>query len=341
MARGRISIAVFLTILAGAKAAYGTETGTPEVGPTVAMSPTVNYADFMMLMVDKSALAAELRTWPEKFADSKLLKSFKIAIGKAEGDKEIEGDNKTPEGVYFAQHHINGNTLPEKYGKMAIPIDFPNPIDQMKGKTGHGIWLHGVDRDSRIEEAKVTEGCVAFYNSDIGNLASWLKSHQGVVVIASDLKTVNREEDLSAVRANTLSWMNSWANRDIDGYISWYAPSFSSGGMNVAAYKDYKSRVFSSYKTMTVSYDHLRVIAHPKYAISFFNQDFRGDNRFVSDGRKVLYWEKADDGQWQIVREVFENRRFEFVTFTDRELALLGDKVQGDTAEKEKKNPNL
>jgi murein L,D-transpeptidase YafK len=341
MARSRISIAVLLTTLIGSEAALASETGASPEGPTVALATNSNYADFMMLMVDKSALAAELRTWPEKFAESKLLKSFKIAIGKAEGDKEFEGDNKTPEGVYFAQHHIDGNTLPEKYGTMAIPIDFPNPIDQMKGKTGHGIWLHGVDRESRIEEAKVTEGCVAFYNSDIANLASWLKSHQGVVVIAGDLKTVNQQDDLEAVRSSTLSWMDSWANRDIDGYISWYAPAFNNAGMNLKAYKDYKQRVFSSYKTMTVAYDHLRVITHPKYAISFFNQDFRGDNRFVSDGRKVLYWEKTDEGHWRIVREIFEKRRFEFVTFTESELALLGDKAQSGPAEKEKKSPNL
>lgn len=347
MARGLTCTTAGLTLLLAVTFGHsaGAETvpkvTSPEVKVLALNAPVANYADFIVLLVNKSALTAELRTWPEQFANSKLLKSFKIAIGKSEGDKEFEGDNKTPEGVYFAQLHINGKTLPQKYGTMAIPIDFPNPIDQLKGKTGHGIWLHGVDRDARIEEAKVTEGCVAFYNHDIANLSSWLKSHQGVVVIAEDNKELNRESDLQTIRKQTLDWMQAWANRDVDSYISFFSPSFISGSMKLPDYKEYKTRVFASYKKMTVSYDHLRVISHSKYAISFFNQDFRGDNRFVSDGRKVLYWDRTDDGGWKIVREVFEKRRFEFVTFTDQEVALLGDNNTANSPAKEKKNPNL
>jgi murein L,D-transpeptidase YafK len=351
MARGLTCTAVGLTALlavtlgnaATANTTASTTTGDSTKPNKIALNSAANnYADFIVLMVNKASLTAELLTWPEKFTDSKVLKSFKIAIGKAEGDKEVEGDNRTPEGVYFAQHHIDGKTLPQKYGTMAIPIDFPNPIDQLKGKTGHGIWLHGVERDSRIEEAKVTEGCVAFYNKDIGNLSSWLKSHQGVVVIAEDIKEVNRQADLDMIRTQTLNWMSAWANRDVDSYIEYFSPNFSNNGMNREAYRDYKKRIFGSYKKMSVSYDHLRVISHPKYAISFFNQDFRGDDHFVSDGRKVLYWEKTDSGNWKIIREVFEDRRFEFVTFTDQEVALLSDKGGlSASPDAEKKNPNL
>lgn len=347
MARGltctTAGLTLFLAMTLGqsARAETATSVTTPEAKLLALNTPATNYTDFIVLLVNKSALTAELRTWPEYFADSKLLKSFKIAIGKAEGDKEFEGDNRTPEGVYFAQLHINGKTLPQKYGTMAIPIDFPNPIDQLKGKTGHGIWLHGVDRDARIEEAKVTEGCVAFYNQDIANLSSWLRSHQGVVVIAEDNKEVNQVADLDLIKKQTLEWMQAWADRDVDTYTSFFSPGFSSGSMNFSQYKDYKKRVFTSYKKMTVSYDHLRVISHSKYAVSFFNQDFRGDNRFVSNGRKVLYWDRMEDGSWKIVREVFENRRFEFVTFTDQEVALLGDKSTANIPAKEKKNPNL
>jgi murein L,D-transpeptidase YafK len=348
MARGRTCSAVGLTALLAvtlgnaATANTTSSTATAKPNQLALNSAASNYADFIVLMVNKSSLTAELLTWPENFTDSKVLKSFKIAIGKAEGDKEVEGDNRTPEGVYFAQHHIDGKTLPEKYGTMAIPIDFPNPIDQLKGKTGHGIWLHGVERDSRIEEAKVTEGCVAFYNKDIGNLSSWLKSHQGVVVIAEDFKDVNSEADLQLVRKHTLNWMEAWASRDVAAYIDYFSPDFRYNGMDRDGYRDYKKRVFASYKSMTVSYDHLRVITHPKYAISFFNQDFRGDDRFVSDGRKILYWEKLANGNWKIIREVFEKRRFEFVTFTDQEVALLSEKGGlSANPESDKKNPNL
>lgn len=299
------------------------------------------YSDMMVLTVDKTALKADLKTWPEEPTKATTLRSFKIAIGKVDGDKEIEGDNKTPEGIYFAQNHIDGSTLPQKYGTLAIPLDFPNPVDQAASKTGHGIWLHGVDRDQRIEEAKVTEGCVAFYNSDISRLAGWLKSHQGIIVIARDTSAVNAPLDLTTVRQRTLDWIAAWAAREVDQFASFYASDFRYAAHDLASYKEYKKRVFSSYKTMSVKYDNLRVITHPKYAVSFFNQDFHGDERFASIGRKVLYWERGADGQWSIKREIFEDRRFETVSFTDAELALLSDPASAISSEKEKKGPNL
>jgi murein L,D-transpeptidase YafK len=301
------------------------------------------HNDVIMLTVDKGALTASLKTWsetPEEPNGAIELRHFRIAIGKAEGDKQQEGDNRTPEGVYFAQSHINGNSLPQKYGSLAIPIDFPNPMDRISGKTGHGIWLHGVDRDQRIEEAKVTEGCVAFYNTDIARLSTWLKSFQGVVVIASDTSKVNKPEDLKEVRALTTKWMEAWQQRDIDKYTGFYSSDFRFDKYDLVGYKKYKKNVFNAYKTMSVDFDNLRVVSHPKYAVSFFNQDFNGDDRFRSVGRKVLYWEKQANGGWSIRREVFENRRFELVTFTDAELALLSDTASGISSGKDETAPN-
>lgn len=323
-------------------AALGALASSTAFAQTLAHAGTgPGYADMMVLTVDKTSLKADLKTWPEEPGKARALRSFKIAIGKADGDKEYEGDNKTPEGIYFAQSHIAGSALPDKYGTMAIPIDFPNPIDQVARKTGHGIWLHGVDREQRIEEAKVTEGCVAFYNSDIARLAGWLKSHQGVVVIARDASLVNRESDLADVRLRTLDWIGAWASRDMPKYGSFYATDFRFGLHNLKSYKEYKSKVFAGYKEMTVKFDGLRVITHPKYAVSFFNQDFQGDGRFSSIGRKILYWERDQGGSWMIKREVFENRRFESVTFTDAELALISENGSSMSSETDKKAPNL
>ena len=288
--------------------------------------------NFIIMNVDKTAMKAELRTWPVNWKKSKLLKSFKIAIGKAEGDKQKEGDNKTPEGVYFTQRHIPGKSLPKKYGPKAIPLNFPNPIDRSSGKTGHGIWLHGVDDEKRIEEAKVTEGCVAFYNPDIVELGNWLRPKQGVIMIMADGKGYNRKKDLQKVAELTQTWANAWSERDVDAYTSFYSSDFRYKKMNLDAYKTYKKRVFRGYKKMVVKVDKIRVLSHPKYAISFFNQDFNGDNRFISDGRKILYWNLNDQGKWKIVGEVFEKMRFEPVSYTEDELAHLAKEEENQSS---------
>ena len=69
--------------------------------------------------------------------------------------------------------------------------------------------------------------------------------------------------------------------------------------------------------------------------LAFSNQNFNGDDRYISNGRKVLYWRKNASNQWRIVREVFQDRRFERLHFTSAELAKLGRSLEssGDQGE--------
>lgn len=326
-----------------------TESGAAEQSEPVktAAKPALNAAsvtkDMVILEVDKSALKAELRTWPEDADKSSLLMTFRIAIGKEEGDKQIEGDNKTPEGIYFSESLIDGSTLPAKYGPKAIPINFPNPHDQMLRKTGYGIWLHGVEADQRVEQAKVTEGCVAFYNADILTLARWVKPYQVPIVIAKDTNKVNQAADLQAVRERTQAWLAAWENRDVEAYGSFYGDDFRFNRMNAESYRAHKARIFKSYKNMTIKSDGMRILTHPKYAMAIMNQDFNGDGRYTSSGRKVLYWTKGQDGEWRIAREVFEKRRIELLSFTAAEIAKLSENSPSAKYEKSSQTaaPNL
>lgn len=277
--------------------------------------------EMIVLTVDKSKNQADLRTLPESTGSSRILKTFKIATGKVEGDKEREGDNKTPEGIYFTTGTIPSKQLaPEKYGPLAIPLNFPNPMDQVSGKTGYGIWLHGVG-DRRIEDARVTEGCVAFQNTEITSLVHWLQPHHGVVVIAKDAGEVNRTEDHQSALKAAKDWIDAWSKRDLNRYIGFYATDFNNAGKDRSAYETYKRAVFGSYKVMDVKMSNIRAVTHSKYAVAMMNQDFRGDSRFRSDGRKMLYLRKDESGQWKIVRELFDNFMMQPVRFSMEEIA--------------------
>ena len=286
------------------------------------------FEAMILLKVNKSTLKAELRTLERPGYHSQLLHSFKIAIGKGVGDKEREGDNRTPEGIYFSLRHIEAsNLLASKYGRSAIPLNFPNHYDRLEGKTGYGIWLHGAGNDKRMEESNVTEGCIAFYNADILKLEQWLFPSSGAVVIAKNFDEVNRQDDMEQIFSLTKSWLDAWQSRDIDSYISFYAPDFKNGSRNLNAYRSYKRRVFKSYKKMEVEADLIRVLTHPKYAVSFMNQDFHGDNRFHSLGRKILYWQKTSAG-WKIIKELFDRKKFSLLSFSDKDLRHLKDNPQ-------------
>lgn len=279
--------------------------------------------ELVFLLVDKTKLQADLLTWPEDGKDSERLISFRIAIGKEEGDKQKRGDNKTPEGIYFAKSLIT-KRLPAKYGPLAIPIDFPNPLDRYFGKTGSGIWLHGVEQDNRIEAANVTEGCVAFYNADIQSLAQWLMPSQSVIVIAKDATQVNRPEDIAEVRKQVEGWADAWNQRDLDRYISYFMPEFHSmDKKSLTKYYDYKKRVFASYKEMSVRMKNIRVFTHDRYAVALMNQEFDGDNRYKAYGRKLLYWQRTTDGQWKLFHEEFDKDPMRFTDLAREKIAQI------------------
>jgi murein L,D-transpeptidase YafK len=307
---------IILFLLGFAKSSFASSTEINSAGHEL-------IKEMIVLSVDKSSLRAELKTLPENGEEPKPLRSFQIAIGKALGDKEKQGDNKTPEGIYFTLGRIDSSKIaPQKYGPIALPINFPNPMDQIEGKTGHGIWLHGVG-DRKIEDANITEGCVAFPNNEITSLVPWLKPSHGVVVIADSLAEVNKAVDLSELYRASQDWMSKWAARDLDGYIGYYADDFVHTGRSKEGYRQYKKAVFNRYKEMTVKMSNVRIVTHPKYALVMMNQDFKGDAAFKSDGRKLLYWRKNAQGNWQIVREMFDDFLMNPVQFSQDDIAKI------------------
>ncbi len=103
--------------------------------------------------------------------------------GQAEGDKQKEGDLRTPEGVYFITHKIDQKLDRMEYGPHAFALNYPNPVDRIHGKTGGGIWLHS--KGQPIEGIQ-TRGCLAIDQADICSLLPVLTPGMPILV-AEDL----------------------------------------------------------------------------------------------------------------------------------------------------------
>ena len=80
------------------------------------------------------------------------IENYKITSGKNHGAKLVEGDMKTPEGIYFFHTILSGATLPktDDYGEKAFTLNYPNPIDRKEKRDGSGIWLHGAFAGDKI-----------------------------------------------------------------------------------------------------------------------------------------------------------------------------------------------
>ena len=105
-----------------------------------------------------------------------------IACGRNIGNKEKQGDLRTPEGVFHISgiedasswsHDFNDGrgTIDSAYGPWFIRLDTP----------GHnGIGIHGTHAPESIG-TRATEGCIRLHNDDLNKLKE--KVHIGMTVV--------------------------------------------------------------------------------------------------------------------------------------------------------------
>lgn len=110
------------------------------------------------------------------YFNGKLLKTYTIALGRNPiGAKEVEGDRRTPEGMYY----IN-NKNPNSGWHKNLGISYPNATDRKRAKqlgkaTGGDIKIHGLQNKrgfvSKFHRWKDwTLGCIAVTDDEVDEL---------------------------------------------------------------------------------------------------------------------------------------------------------------------------
>jgi L,D-transpeptidase YnhG len=183
------------------------------------------------------ASRARLYLFENTPAGLKLLGDYYISVGKSGIEKSTEGDLRTPLGIYFVTSNLDPKSLKDFYGAGALPINYPNPYDLRRGKTGGGIWLHGTPPAQFSRAPKATDGCVVLANPDLRRIINTVEIRTTPVVIAQNLHwvTPTSVEPDSRRFADTLqSWRSAKASGDIARLLSFYAPDFSGYGKTLA-----------------------------------------------------------------------------------------------------------
>jgi len=238
----------------------------------------------------------------------RFVDDYYISGGKKGPEKQREGDQRTPIGLYFTQKHLPGPTLPDYYGWGAFTLDYPNAWDRRQGKTGHGIWLHGNPVGTFSRPPQASDGCVTMHNQDL-ELLSPLLGKKGVpMVIARNAEWAAADElrqDRSRMQDLLERWRLDWESLDTTKYLGHYSRRFQSGDQDYTAWASHKKRVNARKSRIQVSLSNVNIFAYPHepdIRVVTFNQEYWSDN-YQSTSEKEQYWQREDDGQWRIIFE--------------------------------------
>lgn len=237
----------------------------------------------------------------------RLVRDYYTTIGKHGISKEREGDKKTPIGAYFVTSHIPGKKLPDLYGWGAFPISYPNEWDRRLGRTGYGIWIHGVPSDNYARAPLASDGCVALANPELEELAARVQPGATPVIISDKVEWLAPQAwraEADAFLRQLETWRRDWESRDSERYLAHYARDFSAGGMDLAAWSAHKRRVNAAKKWIKVELGSLSVLRSPgrePVMVVTFDQDYRSSG-MSQRARKRQYW-TLDGDRWKIAYE--------------------------------------
>jgi murein L,D-transpeptidase YafK len=239
----------------------------------------------------------------------KLVRQQYASMGKNGAGKELRGDNRTPIGIYHITRWIRDNALPELYGAGAWPTNYPNPWDVFKRRTGSGIWLHGVPRDTESRAPLSSEGCVTMANDDLLSLTPYVTLGQTPVVLSNELewvKPASQREDREAFLARIEDWRSKWSAKDTDGYLAFYGEDFTAEGMNRREFGVHKHRVNAGKKFIEVQLTDINLFRYPgaeePLMLAEFMMSYRSSN-YSMRARKQQFWKQDAAGEWKIFRE--------------------------------------
>ncbi len=267
--------------------------------PVLQLAPSHGHA----ILVDTTR--SRLFVFANAGGTPRLVTDFYVSVGKNGVEKQREGDQKTPLGVYTIVS--SKEKLPDFYGPGAFPISYPNEWDRQHGRGGYGIWLHGTPSETYSRPPRATDGCIVLANEDLQRLARYVDVGRTPVVLASGVEWVepgrwaeNRRDFLAAFE----QWRSDWESLDTDRYLAHYARAFRVDGKDLAAWGAQKRKVNAAKSWVKVGVSNVSLFGLAEgedTLVVTFEQDYRSSN-LANRTQKRQYWTR-EGGRWRILFE--------------------------------------
>jgi murein L,D-transpeptidase YafK len=258
-----------------------------------------------VVVVDKKTHQLHLTNYNDGKLD--IVKSFRATMGKTVGDKLMEGDLKTPEGIYDLLFRKRPPQLGKKFGPLALYVGYPNHMDKNGAKTGFDIMVHGTDDPARLERQYDSLGCVVLDNDNVEMVSDNIELNKTKIIITKDFSQLENNPRIARAKTFFSNWLKAWSAKDLSGYIESYADEYHSDGMNRLAFARYKDSLNKKYDTINVTATDVRYYFHEKYDLVQFTQHYSstfagGKPAFQGTSKKNLYLQERN-GEYRIVME--------------------------------------
>lgn len=274
--------------------------------PDLLLAPSGQQSHIIVVDTDKS----RLYLYKNNGDSLSYVADYYVTIGKNGVNKQVEGDKRTPIGVYFTKPKLT-QTLADMYGGAAYPLNYPNEWDARHKRSGSGIWLHGTPSNTYSRPPNASDGCVVLTNQDIKTLEPILLSGNTPVVITSNLKW--KESDSTdaaeqALKTTINNWLNDWKSQNTPKYLSHYSQDFSSDGINFQQWSEHKYKVQATKPKVNIALSDISMFTYPttdeadkKVVVVDFTQDFRSPS-LSNKMQKRQYWIQ-ENNVWKIIYE--------------------------------------
>jgi murein L,D-transpeptidase YafK len=231
------------------------------------------------------------------------LETYNVIVGK-DGDKEKEGDLKTPLGAY----DITKKFTPSDpfYGPLAYALSYPDTLDKVQGKNGYGIWIHGSPMDGSQRDP-MSKGCIVMENDIIKAFDTKINPNSALTLVAEDEMPRTNVDELSFILAELYRWKEAWTYNNLEEYLSFYSEEFKRfDGKNKEEFSQMKRYVFSQSDDKEIRFSNINISLYPNiegkhlFKVSFF-EDYKS-KRHTFKGNKELFVE-LKDGKFSIIVE--------------------------------------
>jgi murein L,D-transpeptidase YafK len=224
------------------------------------------------------------------------------STGKNPGSKQVAGDAKTPNGIFFATSILHNPGPPETYGSMAFTLDYPTLSDKRAGKDGNNIWIHGTTKSLLPQQSN---GCVVLSDSDLKQLANFIYLNRTPVIISESINWVpydyipDAKDELEKI---LMSWNKAFSEKDITKIdVLYFEGATIQGKKREDLHNKIKNSTFLN-KHFVLQPKDISIFQEGNNAVIVFDQIYAVNNNAFQGFYNKLILEKIKNN-WYVVDE--------------------------------------